>query len=121
VESRPAVRVLNARDVIRDLDRLGEASDQLEAFSVIAGDIGERAAGRVHVYSGALRATITAIGEPNAAIVRAGDGLEYAGVVNYVRPGDEFLTGPANDELDNKLAKIIASIEALIRRFGFNR
>jgi hypothetical protein len=120
--ARPAVRILNVSQVLRDLDRLDAASDDLAAaFGPIAGTIAEKAAGRVHVLTGRMRATITATTKPNSAIVRAGDGLEYAGVLNYARPGDEFLTGPANEDEDEHRNKIADALDSLIRRLGLNR
>ena len=115
---RDAVRIINVGEVLRDLDRIDAASDDLAAaFGPIAGEVAEQAAGRVHVLTGRLRGTITPIVEPNSAVVRAGDGLEYAGVVNYVRPGDEFLTGPANEDEAGRVRKIVEALNDLIRRF----
>lgn len=120
--SRPAVvRVLNVDQVLRDLDRLDAATADLQAFPAIAGTIAERAIGRVEVWSGALRATITPVTTENSAVVRAGDGLEYAGVVNYVNPGNEFLTGPANESEEESKKTIDATIDSEIRAAGLQR
>lgn len=118
--ARGAVRIINVAQVLRDLDRIEAASDDLAgAFGPIAGEVAERAAGRVHTLTGRLRATITPQTEPNSAIVRAGDGLEYAGVVNYVNPGDQFLTGAANEDEDGYVRKIADALQDLIRRYRF--
>lgn len=112
----PAVRVNGLAEVVRELERFGVSTDDLkDAFGEIAGDVADEAQGRVRVATGALKATIRPARTKNKAVVRAGTaGVPYAGVVNYSRPGDGFLTIPANENTDAKIAKIEQNLQALI-------
>lgn len=116
----PAVRIDGLREVVRDLERLGVSADDLkDAFGKIAGDVVEESSRRVRVRTGALRATIRPARTKNKAVVRAGTArVPYAGVVNYARPGDQFLTGPANENPEQKARVIEESLERLITQYG---
>lgn len=118
--SSPAVRVTGLAEVVRDLQRLGVSADDLkEAFGAISRNVVAEAGARVHVKSGALKASIRPARTKNKAVVRAGSAaVPYAGVVNYKNPGDEFLTGPANENTEEKVRLIEAELEALIRRYN---
>lgn len=116
----PAIRVEGLRDVLRDLNRLGVATDDLkDAFGQIAGDVAQDAANRVRVDTGAARDTIRPARTKNKAVVRAGTAaVPYAGVLNYWRPGDEFLTGPANEDPEQKVRQIEENLRELIARYA---
>lgn len=115
-----AIRIDGLAKVIRDLERFGVSSDDLkDAFGGISKDVAQEAGARVRVRSGALQATIRPARTKNKAVVRAGTaGVPYAGVINYYRPGDEFLTGPANEDTAAKVARIERELDQLIRRYG---
>ena len=106
--------------MLRDLERFGVATDDLrDAFGAIAGDVAAEAGQRVRRVTGTLAGTIRPGRAKNKAIVRAGSAsVPYAGVVNYHRPGDEFLTGPANENPELRVRQIEASLEALIGKHG---
>lgn len=116
----PAIRVEGLREVLRDLERFGVSTDDLrDAFGAIAGDVAAEAGQLVRRKTGALAATIRPGRAKNKAIVRAGTaGVPYAGVVNYHRPGDEFLTGPANANPEARVRQIEDSLESLIVKHG---
>lgn len=118
----PAVRVEGLAQLVRDLERYGVSTDDLkDAFGAISKDVADEAGTRVRVFSGALKATIRPARTKNKAVVRAGSaGVPYAGVVNYARPGDEFLTGPANEDLPRKIARIEAELDQLVRHYGLS-
>lgn len=118
--SNSAIRIDGLASVLRDLQRFGVSADDLkDAFGGISQDVAMEASGRVRVVSGALQATIRPARTKNKAVVRAGTaGVPYAGVVNYARPGDEFLTGPANEDTAGKIARIERELEDLIRKYG---
>lgn len=115
-----AIRVDGLARVVRDLERFGVATDDLkDAFGGISKDVATEAGARVRVRSGRLAATIRPARTKNKAVVRAGTaGVPYAGVVNYARPGDEFLTGPANEDVAGKIARVERELEQLISRYG---
>lgn len=115
-----AIRVDGLAAVVRDLERFGVSTDDLkDAFGAISEDVALEAGARVRVLSGALQATIRPARTKNKAVVRAGTaGVPYAGVVNYYKPGDEFLTGPANEDTAAKVARIERELEDLIRKYG---
>lgn len=115
-----AIRVEGLARVVRDLERFGVSTDDLkDAFGKISEDVVQESSARVRVLSGALQATIRPARTKNKAVVRAGTaGVPYAGVVNYARPGDEFLTGPANEDVAGKLARIERELEDLVTRYG---
>lgn len=116
----PAIRVDGLRELVRDLERYGVASGDLKAaFGAISQDVADEAGSRVRRQTGALAATIRPARTKNKAVVRAGNttGVPYAGVVNYQRPGDEFLTGPANEDLDEKIARIEHELSELVQRY----
>lgn len=114
------VRVTGLRETVRDLERLGvEVADLKEAFAKISRDVAAEAAGLVHVDTGALQRTIRPARTKNKAVVRAGSaGVAYAGMHNYVRPGEGFLTTPANTDLDAKARAIEANLGALVARLN---
>jgi hypothetical protein len=116
----PAVRITGLRETIRDLERFGvAASDLKEAFADVSRDVVQEAGNRVRVATGQLKATIRPANTKNKSVVRAGSaGVPYAGVVNYHRPGDGFLTIPANENTDAKIRKIDANLQELVRRYG---
>lgn len=118
--SSPAIRIDGLREVLRDLERFGVATDDLrDAFGSIAGDVAQEAGNRVRRDTGRLAGTIRPGRAKNKAIVRAGSAaVPYAGVVNYHRPGDEFLTGPANENPDARVRQIEDSLEQLIVKYG---
>jgi hypothetical protein len=115
-----AIRVEGLARVVRDLERFGVSTDDLkDAFGGISEDVAEEAGARVRVLSGRLQATIRPARTKNKAVVRAGTaGVPYAGVVNYANPGDEFLTGPANEDTATKIARVERELEQLITRYG---
>lgn len=115
-----AVRVEGLAPLLRQLQALGVSADDLkEAFGEISEDVATEAATRVRVDSGDTRASIRPARTKNKAVVRAGSAkVPYAGVLNYVRPGDEFLTGPANENPEQKVAKIEANLDRLIVSHG---
>lgn len=109
------------RETVRNLERLGvTVQDLREAFQAISRDVVTEAQGIVRVLTGRLRASIRPALTKNKAVVRAGtpSGVPYAGVINYSRPGDHFLTDPANANPAEKVARIEANLEALIRRYN---
>lgn len=116
----PAIRVTGLRETIRDLERFGVSTDDLkDAFGAISRDVAVEAGNRVRRASGALGNTIRPARTKNKAVVRAGSAsVPYAGIINYVRPGDQFLTGPANEDQAAKVARIELELELLIRRYG---
>lgn len=116
----PAVRVQGLSETVRNLQRLGVSADDLkEAFGAISRAVVTESSARVRVKTGALKATIRPARTKNKSVVRAGTaGVPYAGVINYARPGDEFLTGPANENTEEKIRHIEAELESLIRRYG---
>lgn len=116
----PSVRVEGLRETVRQLERFGVATDDLkDAFGKISQEVVEEASDRVHVVTGDLRGTIRPARTKNKAVVRAGSAaVPYAAVVNYHNPGDEFLTGPANENPEEKVAKIEAELESLITKYG---
>lgn len=118
----PAVRIDGLRETIRALERFGVAtSDLKEAFADVSRDVVQEAGSRVRVVTGALKATIRPANTKNKSVVRAGTaGVPYAGVINYHRPGDGFLTIPANSNTDAKVRKIDANLQELIRRYGLS-
>lgn len=106
--------------LVRDLERYGVSTGDLkDAFGAISEDVAEEAADRIHVKTGAHRASIRPARTKNKAIVRAGNAgnAPAAGVLNYARPGDHFLTGPANENLDEKIARIEHELDQLVRRY----
>lgn len=114
-------RVTGLRETIRNLERLGvNVQDLKEAFLDIANDVVQEAGALVRRKTGALAATIRPAKSKNKAVVRAGNGtrVPYAGIINYNRPGDEFLTRPANENPEQKIAKIEHNLDALIRRYS---
>lgn len=121
------VHIENLRETIRDLERLGvEVEDLKEAFGEISREITTEATGQVKVLTGAARATIRPARTKNKAVVRAGSaGVPYVAALNYGWPahnieGDEFLTGPANDDPEGKARRISANLDRLIRRYDLN-
>lgn len=115
------VRITGLRETVRNLERLGvSVQDLREAFLDISRDVVSEARGLVRVLTGRLRETIREAQTKNKAVVRAGTptGVPYAGVVNYVRPGDQFLTRPANTDTEGKVRRIEANLEDLIRRYN---
>lgn len=117
-----AVRITGLSQVVRDLQRLGVSTDDLaQAFGEISDGVVREAVGLVEIDTGALQATIRPARTKNKAVVRAGSAaVPYAGVVNYVRPGSEFLTRPANENTDEKVRKIEDNLADLIRRYGLS-
>jgi hypothetical protein len=115
-----AIRVDGLAKVVRDLERFGVSTDDLkDAFGGISKDVAAEAGARVRVRTGALAATIRPARTKNKAVVRAGSaGVPYAGIINYARPGDEFLTGPANENPGEKIARIERELDQLITRHG---
>lgn len=116
---QPAVSIDGLAKVVRELERLGVETDDLRAaFAGIAKDVEGESQRRVRVATGALRGTIRAgTRTKNKAVVRAGTArVAYAGVVNYARPGDHFLTGPANDDPERHKRRIEAELTALVRK-----
>lgn len=126
--ARPSgVYVTGLRETIRALERFGvEVEDLKDAFGDIAGDIVEEARGRIKVATGAALATIRPARTKNKAIVRAGTAsVVHPAILNYGWPahniaGDEFLTGPANEDPEGKARQIERNLEALIRRYDLN-
>ncbi len=118
--AQPAIRVEGLREVLRDLERFGASTDDLRAaFGAIAATVAAEAGGIVRRDTGRLAGTIRPGRAKNKAIVRAGSAaVPYAGVVNYHRPGDVFLTGPANRDPDEKARMIEAELSALIVKHG---
>lgn len=105
---------------MRDLERFGvSTSDLKDAFGAISQDVATEAGERVRVKTGAHRASIRPARTKNKAIVRAGNSGDApaAGVLNYARPGDQFLTGPANENLEARAARIEAELSDLVRRY----
>jgi len=96
------------------------SSDLKEAFGAISRGVATESRSRVRVLSGAARGTIREARTKNKAVVRAGNNssVVYAGVLNYHRPGDEFLTGPANENTDQHVAMIERELADLIVRYG---
>lgn len=78
-------RVSGLSATVRDLQRLGLDVDDLKgAFSAIASEGAERAAGHVRSRSGRLAADVRGNRAKGAAIVTAGRAsLQYAGPQNY--------------------------------------
>lgn len=114
------VRITGLRETVRNLERLGvSVQDLKEAFLDISRDVVAEARGRVRVLTGAHQASIREAKTKNKAVVRAGNAgnAPAAGVLNYARPGDGFLTVPANTDTEGKVAKIQANLEQLIRRY----
>lgn len=119
----PAVRVEGLAQLVRDLERYGVSTGDLkDAFGKISADVAQEAGTRIHVLTGAHKASIRPARTKNKAVVRAGNGTDApaAGVLNYARPGDEFLTGPANEDLPSKIARIEAELDELVRRYGLS-
>jgi CII-binding regulator of phage lambda lysogenization HflD len=115
-----AVRVDGLAQTIRQLERFGVSTDDLkEAFGSISRGVVTEAGTRISVDTGAAKATIRAARTKNKAVVRAGNTttVVYAGVLNYQNPGDEFLTGPANENPEEKAREIERNLEALITRY----
>lgn len=116
--------VTGLRETVRDLERFGvEVEDLKDAFGAISGEIVEEARGRIKVATGAAQATIRPARTKNKAIVRAGTAsVVHPAILNYGWPdhnveADEFLTGPANEDPEDKARKIETNLEALIRRY----
>lgn len=118
----PAIRVDGLRETLRDLQRLGVSADDLkDAFGEIAEDVADESGRRVIRRTGTLAGTIRPGRSKNKAIVRAGSAaVPYAGVINYARPGDAFLTGPANENVSDKVAAIERNLGNLIRHYGLD-
>jgi hypothetical protein len=116
----PAVRIEGLAALVRDLERYGVATGDLkDAFGAISQDVAEEAADRIRVKTGAHRASIRPARTKNKAVVRAGNAgnAPAAGVLNYARPGDQFLTGPANENLEAKVARIETELDQLVQRY----
>ena len=115
------LRISGLRETVRKLERLGvDVQDLKEAFGKISREVASEAQGLVRVKTGALQRTIRPARTKNKAVVRAGNGtsVPYAGVINYSRPGDEFLTGPANRDTEGKARTIEQELQGLIVRYG---
>jgi len=115
------VRVTGLRETVRNLERLGvSVQDLKDAFGAISRDVVADARGRVRVLTGAHRDSIREARTKNKAVVRAGNtgNAPAAGVLNYARPGDGFLTVPANTDTEGKVRRIEANLEDLIRRYN---
>lgn len=114
-------RVTGLRETIRNLERLGvSVQDLREAFGEISEQVAQEARGLVRVKTGAHQATIRPAKTKNKAVVRAGNNSSApaAGILNYKRPGDGFLTRPANANPGQKIARIEQNLESLIRRYS---
>lgn len=118
------VRITGLRETVRNLEKLGvDVEDLKEAFGQISRDVATEAQGLVKVQTGALKATIRPARTKNKAVVRAGTGVgvPYAGVINYGWPAHhiaptEFLTGPANSDLQGKAQRIENNLRHLISK-----
>jgi hypothetical protein len=120
VATAPAVRVEGLAALVRDLERYGVATGDLkDAFGAISADVAQEASSRINVQTGAHLATTRPARTNTTAVVRAGNAgnAPAAGVLNYARPGDEFLTGPANENLDDKVARIEHELDQLVKRY----
>lgn len=83
-------KVENLARTVRDLQTLGvEVEDLKNAFSKIAGEAAERAAGHVNSKSGRLAGSVRGNRAKSKAVVRAGfkSRVPYAGPNNYGWPG----------------------------------
>lgn len=120
------IRISGLREKIRDLEALGVAADDLkDAFGEIAREVADEAGHIVPHRTGTLEATIRPARTKNKAVVRAGNTTKvpYAGVINYGRDGfsgTQFLTGPANADLEEKARKIQANLDALIHKYDLD-
>lgn len=115
------VTIHNLNETLRDLERFGgDAGDLREAFGGIGEQIVADARGAINDASGELGSSITAARTANKITVRAA--APHAGVINYGWPAhgieaQEFLTGPANDDLEAKVELIDANLQQLIRKY----
>lgn len=120
------IRITGLNEKVRDLERLGVASSDLkDAFGEISRDVADEAGHIAPVLTGALQASIRPARNKNKAVVRAGNTarVPYAGVINYGRDGvsgTQFLTGPANTNLDEKAERIQDNLDALIAKYDLN-
>lgn len=121
------VHIEGLRETIRGLERLGvDVEDLRGAFGEISEEIVTEAGGLIQVKTGAARATIRPARTKNKAVVRAGTaGVPYPAILNYGWPahgitGNEFLTGPANNDTDGKARRIEANLDQLIRKYRLN-
>lgn len=116
------VRVTGDREVVAALARLRhDVEDLREADQGIGQDIEAEARSRVRVSTGRLRSTIRRVDvKGKSVVVAGGPEAPYAGVINYHRPGDGFLTGAANSDTGSKVVRIERNLESLIRRTGLH-
>ncbi len=119
-----AVKVTGLRETVRRLERLGvDASDLKEAFGEISREVVTEAAARVPYVTGNLSRSIRIGNTKNKSVVRAGRAsAPYAGVVNYGWPAHgipatEFLTGPANENPEDKVRRIERNLERLVKKY----
>lgn len=122
------VRITGLRETIRDLEKFGVSTDDLkDAFTKISGQVAQAAQGLVPTSTGRLQGSIRPARTKNKAVVRAGNTgrIQYAAPINYGWPAHnieptEFLTRPANTDLDAKAAAIEAELTALIRKYDLD-
>jgi hypothetical protein len=117
-------RVTGLRETVRNLERLGvDVQDLRDAFGAISQEVAQEAGGRVRVKTGAHKASIRPARTKNKAVVRAGNNTNApaAGVLNYGGhgiTGDEFLTGPANANPEDKARQIDQNLQHLIIKYN---
>lgn len=111
------VRITGLKEVVRSLEKYGAATEELrKPFDNIGKRVVTKAQGIVPVRSGALRDTIRASRSKNKSVVRAGTAR-----VDYARNIDnatEFLTGPANSDLNQNVREVEKELEQLRRKYN---
>lgn len=121
-----AIRVKGLRETVRSLERFGaEVSDLKAAFTKIGNLVVDEAKVIAPRRSGKLASTIVASKTKNKSIVRAGRGIEYAGVIHYGWPSHgiephPFLTTAVEHQQQAAIRTLDAELNNIIRKLDLN-
>lgn len=107
------IKVDGLRQTIRAFERLGvEVADLKRAFTRIGENVVQEARSIAPKQSGRLANSIRASRTKNKSIVRAGAGLQYAGVIHYGYPARNIEPQPfLTDAVARKQAESVRLLE----------